>query len=64
MFFLAALARPVPAWAQTAENRQITVETEELPSAYGAPPEISNGRISTLTKSYVLSPYRFELSAG
>ena len=39
------------------------VEAEELPSAYGAPPDLSHGRMSTLTKSYVLAPYRFEIEA-
>ena len=52
--------------AQEIENRQVVVqaEAEELPSAYGAPPDMSHGRISTLTKSYVLSPFSFELEAG
>src|SRR2546428_861784 len=52
--------------AQEMENRQVVVqaEAEELPSAYGAPPDLSHGRISTLTKSYVLSPFSFELEAG
>src|SRR5437016_13691101 len=47
-------------------NRQVVVEAdaEELPTAYGAPPDLSHGRISTLTKSYVLSPFSFELEAG
>src|SRR6266446_6776876 len=51
---------------QEMENRQVIVEAEaeELPSAYGAPPDLSHGRISTLTKSYVLSPFSFELEAG
>ena len=51
---------------QEMENRQVVVraEAEELPSAYGAPPDLSHGRISTLTKSYVLSPFSFELEAG
>ena len=51
---------------QEMENRQVVVqaEGEELPSAYGAPPDLSHGRISTLTKSYVLSPFSFELEAG
>jgi hypothetical protein len=40
------------------------VQAEELPSAYGAPPDLSHGRISTLTKSYVLAPFSFELEAG
>src|SRR5947208_13327273 len=52
--------------AQEIENRQVVVQAEagELPSAYGAPPDLSNGRISTLTRSYVLSPFSFELEAG
>ncbi len=52
--------------AQEVENRSVVVEAEagELPSAYGAPPDLSHGRISTLTKSYVLSPFSFELEAG
>ena len=52
--------------AQEIENRPVVVEAEtgELPSAYGAPPDLSHGRISTLTKSYVLSPFGFELEAG
>ena len=52
--------------AQETETHQVIVqaEAEELPSAYGAPPDMSHGRISTLTKSYVLSPFTFELEAG
>src|SRR5712671_1002209 len=52
--------------AQEIENRQVVVQAEagELPSAYGAPPDLSHGRISTLTKSYVLSPFSFELETG
>ena len=52
--------------AEETENRPVVVEAEagELPSAYGAPPDLSHGRISTLTKSYVLSPFSFELEAG
>jgi hypothetical protein len=52
------------ATGQEMENRQVVVQAEELPSAYGAPPDLSHGRISTLTKSYVLSPFSFELEAG
>jgi hypothetical protein len=54
------------AQAQEIENRAVVVqaEAEELPTAYGAPPDLSHGRISTLTKSYVLSPFSFELEAG
>ncbi len=60
------LAETTAANAQEIENRQVVVqaEAEELPSAYGAPPDLSHGRISTLTKSYVLSPFSFELEAG
>src|SRR5205807_5385756 len=52
--------------SQEIENRHVVVQAEagELPSAYGAPPDLSHGRISTLTKSYVLSPFSFELEAG
>jgi hypothetical protein len=50
--------------AQNVEGQHIVVEAEELPSAYGAPPDLSHGRISTLTKSYVLSPFSFELESG
>src|SRR5499427_7451579 len=52
--------------AQDVESRQVVVQAEagELPSAYGAPPDLSHGRISTLTKSYVLSPFSFEVEAG
>src|SRR5215475_3012650 len=52
--------------AQDIESREVVVraEAEELASAYGAPPDLSHGRISTLTKSYVLSPFNFELEAG
>jgi len=56
----------VAADAQNVESPQVVVQAEagELPSAYGAPPDLSHGRISTLTKSYVLSPFSFELEAG
>jgi len=42
----------------------VQAEAEELPTAYGAPLDLSHGRISTLTKTYVLSPFSFELEAG
>src|SRR5437867_4921256 len=47
--------------AQDSVSHNVVVEAEELPSAYGAPPDLSRGRISTLTKSYVLPPFTFEL---
>ena len=50
--------------AQEIENQRVVIDAEELPSAYGSPPDISHGRISTLTKAYVLSPFSFELEAG
>src|SRR5438132_6592589 len=60
------LAGTATADAQETEDRRVIVqaEGEELPTAYGAPPDMSHGRISTLTKSYVLSPFSFELEAG
>ena len=58
------LAQAIETAAQEIENRQVIVNAEELPTAYGAPPDLSHGRISTLTKSYVLSPFSFELEAG
>src|SRR5438105_8267197 len=66
MLVVLLLAGRTAANAQEIENRQVVVqaEGEELPTAYGAPPDLSHGRISTLTKSYVLSPFSFELEAG
>ena len=60
------LSQATGAGAQEIENRPVVVkaDAEELPTAYGAPPDLSHGRISTLTKSYVLSPFSFELEAG
>src|SRR2546421_12713107 len=59
-----AIGSPPRAAAQEDDTRRIVVEAGELPSAYGAPPDLSHGRISTLTKSYVLSPFSFEVEAG
>src|SRR5713101_7472810 len=61
---LASILCARSAMAQDASTRNVIVEAEELPSAYGAPPDLSHGRISTLTKSYVLSPFSFELESG
>src|SRR5947209_13794611 len=52
--------------AQDAEEtaRRVVVKADpddQLASAYGAPPDLSHGRISTLTKSYVLSPFSVEV---
>jgi hypothetical protein len=46
---------------QDNETRHVVVEAEELPTAYGAPPDLSRGRLSTLTKAYVLPPFGVEL---
>src|SRR3954470_348560 len=55
----------IAANAQESESRVVVeAEENELASAYGAPPDLSHGRISTLTKSYVLSPFSFELETG
>jgi hypothetical protein len=63
---LLAAAGILPVQAQETASRQVVVQADEdeLPSAYGAPPDLSHGRISTLTKSYVLSPFSFEFEAG
>src|SRR5437899_5217133 len=58
---LGLLVTTRPAGGQTAVTSNVKVEAEELPSAYGAPPDLSRGRISTLTKSYVLPPFSFAL---
>src|SRR5437588_4921649 len=69
-WILACVAPAIPSvpstTGQETENRQVVVraEAEGLPSAYGAPPDLSHGRISTLTKSYGLSPFSFEQEAG
>src|SRR5262249_61078429 len=63
IFFVLSVA---VAEAQNVESRKVVVQAaeRELPSAYGAPPNLSHGRISTLTKSYVLAPFSFEVEAG
>jgi hypothetical protein len=63
-FLVALLFGATSVHPQETQNRQVVVEAEELPSAYGASPDLSQGRISTLTKSYVLSPFSFELEDG
>ncbi len=44
------------AHSQTSESGQVVVQAEagELPSAYGAPPDLSHGRISTFLSGMVL----------
>lgn len=60
LFAHVVVARPV---GEEAQARPIVVDADELPSAYGAPPDLSHGRISTLTKSYVLAPFSFEVES-
>src|SRR5437764_11823845 len=60
VLYLLALITARSADAQNAVTEHVTIEAEELTSAYGAPPDLSRGRISTLTKSYVLPPFSFE----
>ena len=59
-----ALALHAHAEDEDAQRIVVKAEAGELPSAYGAPPDLSHGRISTLTKSYVLSPFSFEVESG
>lgn len=50
---------------ETAAPLVVTADRyDQLTSAYGAPPDLSHGRISTLTKSYVLSPFCVELETS
>jgi hypothetical protein len=42
--------------AQTSTSAPVVVTGEEVPSAYGAPPEFSRSRFSNLTNAYVLPP--------
>jgi len=43
-------------YAQTATETRVTVVGEEVPSAYGAPPDFSRSRFSNLAQAYVLPP--------
>jgi len=54
--FLGCLAAHQSIYAQTTTGQPIVVTGEEVPSAYGAPPEFSRSRFSNLTNSYVLPP--------
>src|ERR1051326_9060585 len=45
--------------AQVAEQEQIVVTAEEVPSAYGAPPGLSRSRLSITVNAYVLPPWSF-----
>lgn len=62
--FALGLQRTVLAQDAEETSARVIVKADpddELASAYGAPPDLSHGRISTLTKSYVLSPFTFEV---
>jgi hypothetical protein len=45
--------------AQSAQEEQIVVTGEEVPSAYGAPPGLSRSRFSNTVNAYVLPPWSF-----
>lgn len=66
LIMLLLLARILAAEEESESSRNVVVEAEgdELASAYGSPPDLAHGRISTLTKSYVLAPFSLELEAG
>src|ERR1700680_4447230 len=42
--------------AQATTSERVVVTGEEVPSAYGAPPDFSRSRFSNLTNAYVLPP--------
>ena len=46
---------------QTAVSEHVVITSEEVPSAYGAPPSMSRSRFSNLTNAYVLPPWAFYL---
>lgn len=54
--FLICLVAGQSTYAQTATTERLVVRGEELPSAYGAPPDFSRTRFSNLTNAYVLPP--------
>ena len=54
--FLGCLAANQSIYAQTTTSEPIVVTGEEVPSAYGAPPDFSRNRFSNLVNSYVLPP--------
>jgi hypothetical protein len=54
--FLGCLVANQSIYAQTATSEHIVVVGEEVPSAYGAPPDFSRTRFSNLTNAYVLPP--------
>jgi hypothetical protein len=54
--FLGCLVASQSIYAQTATEERVVVVGEEVPSAYGAPPDFSRNRFSNLVNSYVLPP--------
>lgn len=54
--FLGSLVASQSTYAQTATSERLVVVGEEVPSAYGAPPDFSRNRFSNLINSYVLPP--------
>jgi hypothetical protein len=54
--FFGCLAATQSICAQTATSERLIVTGEEVPSAYGAPPDFSRGRFSNLVNAYVLPP--------
>ncbi len=57
--FLISLATNHSIRAQSAQEEQIVVTGEEVPSAYGAPPGLSRSRFSNTVNAYVLPPWSF-----
>src|SRR6516165_10358970 len=62
-FVSPVLNRSLHAQASTQQPVVVTAETpgafEEVPSAYGAPPEFSRSRFSNVVNAYVLPPWAF-----
>src|SRR4030095_10073540 len=62
LFVWVCLTSPVAnhsALAQAVTEQPIVVRSEEVPSAYGAPPAFSRSRFSNTTQAYVLPPWAF-----
>ena len=56
MAFLCCVAPGQSTYAQTTTEQRVVVVGEEVPSAYGAPPDFSRSRFSNLAQAYVLPP--------
>src|SRR5215470_14558209 len=63
MFFASNHCALAQATAEAESPVVVTAETpgafEEVPSAYGAPPEFSRSRFSNVVNAYVLPPWAF-----